>query len=276
MFIPILLGLASAACWGAGDFSGGLATKRSPVFGVTLVSQVAGMLLLVVLALALADPLPPARYLVWAAVGGAVGAIGLVALYQSLASGRMGVAAPLSAVVTAIVPVLYSYFIHGRPAVLQQLGFVLALLAITFIARPETAAVRLRDLGLPLVAGLFFGIFFILINRAGEVSVLWPLVAARVASSLLLLALAVALRQHWQVEASSLPLILFAGVLDIGGNVFFVLSGQTGRLDIATIMSSLYPGMTVLLAWVILKERITRVQTMGVLMALGAVVLIAA
>jgi drug/metabolite transporter (DMT)-like permease len=93
---------------------------------------------------------------------------------------------------------------------------------------------------------------------------------------LLLLALAVALRQNRQVQASSLPLILFAGVLDIGGNAFFVLSGQTGRLDIATIISSLYPGMTVLLAWVILKERITRVQTMGVLMALGAIVMIAA
>jgi drug/metabolite transporter (DMT)-like permease len=188
----------------------------------------------------------------------------------------MGVAAPLSAVVTAIVPVLYSYFIHGRPAVLQQLGFLLALLAIAFIARPEKAAVRLRELGLPLVAGLFFGLFFILINRAGENSVLWPLAAARVASSLLLLALAAAFRQNWQVQPSSFPLILFAGVLDIGGNAFFVLSGQAGRLDIATIISSLYPGMTVLLAWVILKERITRVQTMGVLMALGAIVMIAA
>jgi drug/metabolite transporter (DMT)-like permease len=253
-----------------------VATKRSPVFGVTLFSQAAGTLLLVALALILGEPLPPTHYLVWAALGGWAGAIGLVALYQSLATGRMGVAAPLSAVITAIVPVLYSYFIHGRPAVLQQLGFVVALLAIAFIARPESAAVRLRELGLPLVAGVFFGLFFIMINRAGEVSVLWPLAAARVASSLLLVALAMVFRQDWQVQASSLPLIFLAGVLDVGGNAFFVLSGQTGRLDIATIISSLYPGMTVLLAWVLLKERINRLQTLGVLMALGAIVMIAA
>lgn len=276
IFAPIFFGLASALCWGAGDFSGGLATRRESVFGVTLVSQTAGVLLLLGLALLFFEPLPAATNMGWAGLGGAVGALGLIALYRSLASGRMGVAAPLSAVVTAIVPVLYSYFVHGRPAPIQQFGILLALLAVFLIARPEGTAIRLGDLGLPLLAGVGFGIFFILIHRASETSVLWPLVAARVASVSLLLLIALSRREKRGLEPASLPLILLAGVLDVGGNAFFVLAGQSGRLDVAAVISSFYPGMTVWLAWLILKERITRLQTLGVLLALAAIVMIAA
>jgi len=272
--LPVLLGLASAACWGAADFSGGLASKRASVYGVVIVSQVVGVALLIGLALAFSERVPPPDHLLWGAIAGLCGSAGLMALYRALALGRMGIAAPVSAVVTAAVPVMIGALIEGWPGTLQVAGFGMALFGVWFISRTEDAALAVRDLGLPLLAGLGFGFFLVFIDRAGDASVLWPLVAARFASLGVVLTMTAFSRRPWLPKRNLWPLIALAGVLDAGGNAFFALAAQMGRLDMAAVLSSLYPASTVWLAWLILKERLTRTQSVGVVAALAAIVLI--
>jgi drug/metabolite transporter (DMT)-like permease len=271
----IVFGLASAACWGAGDFCGGLATRRTHVYGVIIASQVVGVIMLIGLALAFREPIPTLAHLAWGGLGGLVGTLGLVAFYRALASGQMGVAAPIGGVVGAATPALLSLFMEGWPGSLKLIGFALALAAVWFVSRTQGAAVRARELGLPLVAGVFFGGFFICIHRASEIGVFWPLVAARLTSLALLTIYTGVTRQPRLPDKAHLPLIALVGVMEVGGNAFYALAARAGRLDVAAVISSLYPAGTVWLAWLILKERITRLQSVGVVAALAAIVLIA-
>lgn len=271
----VFYGLASALSWGTGDFSGGLATKRSSVYGVVLGSQFIGAIFLVLAALVLPEPFPTWPDLLYGTLGGLAGMVGLLALYRGLAESRMGVVAPVAAVVAAVVPVLIGFVIEGLPALPQLLGLLLALVAVWFISGAgATLDVRGGELRLPVLAGLGFGLFFIFIDRVSAGAVLWPLVAARVAS-VSMLALWVGPRQAIPTTWRVLPVIALAGIFDSGGNAFFALATQTGRLDIAAILSSFYPATTVLLAWLILKERLSLPQWAGVAAALAAVVLIA-
>ena len=153
----ILLGLASAASWGAGDFGGGLASRRGNVYGVVLISQAVGLVLLGGLALLLAEPLPLQSDLLWGAGAGAAGGLGLLALYRSLTLRRMGVAAPLTAVVSAALPIMFGAMLEGLPKVTQLAGFVLALGAVWLLSREEGPAwLRPSQLGLPVLAGQLF------------------------------------------------------------------------------------------------------------------------
>jgi drug/metabolite transporter (DMT)-like permease len=273
--LGVAFGLASAASWGAGDFSGGVAAKRSNVYGVVIVSQAVGLALLTTLALLLAEPIPAASDLLWGAVGGLAGGVGVVALYRGLAVGRMGVVAPVAAVVSAGVPVVFGLFLEGIPAAPQFLGFGLAFVAVWFVSRPSNGTpIQFRDLGLALIAGVGFGIFFITIDHVSERAILWPLVGARIASVVMLLVMAL-LRQAATPMRGHLPLIALVGLFDAGGNAFYALAAQAGRLDVAAVLGSLYPAATVLLAYFVLKERIGRQQWIGVAVALAAVTLIA-
>ena len=275
--LGIGFGLAAASSWGAGDFCGGLASKRTNVYGVVLVSQFAGLVLLTILAPLLAEPFPTLTDMVWGAIAGLAGAVGLTALYRGLASGSMGVVAPVAAVVSVILPLIFGLFFEGIPALPQLLGFGLALCAVWFITRPgDGSRVPARELVLPVVAGLGFGVFFILIGHVSEAAVLWPLAAARSTSVLALLTVVLLSRQRARPAASQIPLILMSGLFDTGGNAFYALAARAGRLDIAAVLSSLYPAVTVVLARLILKERLSRPQGLGLLLAMIAVLLIAA
>jgi drug/metabolite transporter (DMT)-like permease len=272
----VLFGLASAATWGAGDFSGGLATKRNSTYVVVVVSQLIGLALLLALALLFAEPLPPPDGLLFGALAGLSGGIALAALYQGLAGGHMGVVAPITAVIAAAVPVLFGFFVEGLPSPRQLVGFLIAFLAVWLIARSaDGAKIDRRDLSLALIAGLGFGLFFILIDRAGDTAIFWPLAAARLASITLLTITALLLGRWASPGIAQLPLIALAGIMDAAGNAFFILAAQGGRLDIAAILSSFYPAMTVLLAWLILGERLTLPQWFGIILAVVAVILIA-
>jgi len=274
--LAIIFGLASAASWGSGDFSGGLATRRSNVYGVVIGSQFVGLLLLVGLALIYAEPLPPSGDLLIGAVAGLIGGVGLMALYQGLAVGRMGVVAPIAAILSAALPVLVGTFAEGLPAIPQLAGFALALVAVWLITRGKGALpIQWRELGLPVVAGLGFGLFLVLIDQASETSVFWSLAAARVASLTLLITIAAVLGRRIVPAREQLGLVLLSGVGDAAGNTFYTLAAQLGRMDIAAILSSLYPAATVLLARFVLHEQLTRRQWAGLLIALAAVVLIA-
>jgi len=200
----------------------------------------------------------------------------LISFYSALSIGLMGIAAPVSALLTAGLPVLFSAFTEGLPGPIQLGGFFLALLAIVLISRPERSKGRPEGIGLALLAGCGFGLFFILISRVNHNATFWPLSVARLTSVLFLLAMLWIRRQPKLPGLQVAPLILLAGVLDAIGNAFFVLAAHAGRLDIAAVLSSLYPAATVILAAIVLHERVTRIQGMGILLALVAVPLISA
>lgn len=273
-FAPVALGLASAALWGAGDFCGGWTTKRQSVYSVIVSSQIVGLLMFVALAVASGEPLPSLGDFALSALGGLGGAIGIIALYRSLAEGRMGVAAPVSAVVAAVLPVPVSYLLDGAPKVSQFIGFALAGLAVWFISRTDTGRVRWHDLKLPFIAGAGFGVFFIFIGQVSDRAVWWPAATMRTVSLSTLFIIATMQRRPRLVESRYWLVAALVGAFEVGGNTFFALAGQAGRLDVASVVSSLYPATTVILAWLILKERFNRAQTLGIVAALAAVVLI--
>jgi len=272
--IAILFGLLSALTWGAGDFNGGLAVKRSNPYGVIAVAHTVSLLLLLITVFIIGEPIPPLHDWVWGGVSGLTGAIGLLLLYRSLAEGRMSVAAPVSAVVAAILPVLVGLLQDGLPAIWVLGGFVLALVAVWLVSGGEGLAIRFDDLRMPVMAGIAFGAFFISIERASQTSLVWPLIAVRIVSVSTMLGYALLTRQNWVPKRESLVPILLSSVLDTLGNAFYVLSARTGRLDVAAVLGALYPGATVILAWIFLKENITRIQTVGILLALTAIVLL--
>ncbi|HLX55747.1 MAG TPA: DMT family transporter [Ktedonobacteraceae bacterium] len=272
----VIFGLAASLCWGSGDFSGGLASRRANASSVVIAAYAVGFVLLTALALIWKEPLPSTIDIVWGGLAGLAGATGLISFYSALAIGRMGIAAPISAVLTAALPVLFNAFTAGLPSQIQLGGFVLALFAIGLISRPEQAKGRPEGIGLALLAGCGFGCFFILISRVNHASTFWPLAVARFTSVLLLLIVVRIQQQPILPRWTVVPLILPAGVLDAIGNAFFVLAAHAGRLDVAAVLSSLYPAATVLLAALILRERVTRIQTIGILLALVAVPLISA
>jgi drug/metabolite transporter (DMT)-like permease len=271
----VLFGLLSAASWGGGDFCGGLAARRAPVLRVLPVSALGGMLPLLVLALLTGErSVAHAGPLLWGAAAGLFGTIGLGALYRGLAAGRAAVVAPTSAVVAAALPALWGAASEGLPGPLRLAGFALALAGVWLIAQTGEPTRGASGLGLALLAGCGFGGFFILIDRAGEGGTYWPLLAARCVTLAASLGGALLLRPTGSVRPA-LPLALLGGVLDAGGNAFFVLAGQAGRLDVAAVLSSLYPATTVLLARLVLGERIAPRQALGIAAVLGAIGLIA-
>jgi drug/metabolite transporter (DMT)-like permease len=276
-FTATIYGLLSALSWGAGDFSGGMATKRSNAFTVVLISQFVGGILLVILALFFGETLPQRRDLLFGAMAGLSGMVGLLALYHGLASRQMGLFAPLSAVIAALFPLPISFLTEGLPSPLTLVGFVVALLSVWLLSMPDgDQKIQLSSLGLPLLAGSGFGFFFIAIAQVSDGAVLFPLVSARVASAVVLLLVLWGSKQTIKFNVRHLPVIALAGIFDVGGNAFFALAAQTGRLDEATLLSSLFPATTVFLAWVILKEQLNRWQWVGVVLAIVALVLIAA
>ncbi len=271
----ITFGLASAATWGIGDFCGGFATRRVPAMVVTLLSQIVGVALLIFLAVLYSENFPSTRDIFWGGAAGIAGMVGLMSLYRAMAIGQVGIAAPISAVLSATLPVIVGAMTQGLPTSIQLLGFFLALISIWIISNPQGSQGRPAGLNLAILSGLGLGGFLILIAQVQPNAIFWPLVIARLASISLLLILTITGKKFTLAVKNSLLPIILTGALDAGGNAFFVLSEQAGRLDIAGILSSLYPVTTVILAFIILKERMTKFQSLGVLLALIAVPLIA-
>jgi len=274
--LSITCGLASALAWGAGDFAGGFASRRGNALTVVFFSQLIGGMLLLVLAMLFALSMPPAAHLLSGALAGIFGVLGLVMLYRGLARGRMGLVAPLSAVVTALVPLAFSFLTEGFPGRMRMLGFLIAIAAVWFLSSPGgTSKIETGELKLSLSAGLGFGLFFIFMDQASSQAVLWPLVAARAAATVVMFTLLTATRKLAAPPSGQFAFIALAGILDTGGNAAFGMAAHLGRLDIAAVLASLYPASTVLLAWLVFHERLGRQQWVGVATAVIALVLIA-
>ncbi len=273
-YLAAIFGLAAAAAFGTADFCGGIASRRASVFSVLTVARACGLVAMLALARLTHEPIPAAPALLWGAAAGVAGGIALPALYRALAVGKMGIAAPVTAVLSAGLPVLLSAMLEGLPHLLQIAGLAVALVALWLISRPD-GKLRPQGLGLALIAGAGFGFFLIFMRQGTTTATYWPLVAALVSS--LLVAVIILLVQGGSLPSLRLmPVVVGSGVIDAFGNYFFILAGQHGRLDMAAVLSSLYPAATVLLARFVLKEHITRMQFAGLVAALIAVPLIAA
>lgn len=269
------LSVSAAVCWGAADFAGGIASKTVNAFRVVVVAHATGLMLMLALALISGESLPGARVLLVGAAAGMVGGVGLATFYHSLAIGTMGLNAPLSAVITALLPLGFSFVTEGLPGPVRIAGFILALISIWVIAAPHAAEQRQQGIGLAIIAGIGFGGFLLLMKVAGG-GVFWPLASARAASSLLMLAIVLLSAGARRSGLGALRYIFVAGILDSAANALYVAAAQRGRLDSAAVLSSLYPAGTVILARVVLKERWSGMQAFGMLLALLAVVLISA
>jgi drug/metabolite transporter (DMT)-like permease len=270
------LSLSAALSWGAADFSGGIAAKSVNVFGVVATAHAVGLAFMFSLAVLFREPIPRPSSLVWGAAAGLVGSVGLAAFYKALAIGKMGINAPLASVITAVLPLLFGFWTEGLPHALQLIGFALALVSIWLITMQRDAGGRSQGLGLAVLAGMGFSGFLLFIKLAGSEAVFWPLVAARAASFLLMMTIILASGGSGKPSRAALAYILLAGVLDSGANALYVAAAQRGRLDVAAVLSSLYPASTVILARLVLKERLSGTQSAGMVAALVAVVLIAA
>lgn len=277
--ISIFYGLMSALIWGAGDFAGGIASRKTGAFRVVLFGEVVGMLILVPVALAVGEAIPDTMSWIQAAMAGALGTLGLVLLYHALATGTMSIAAPVSALTAALLPVIIGSFSEGIPGGSVLMGFAFALSAVWLVSRnheePRHILAHLADLRLPLFAGVGFGCYFVLMHSAARASTLWPMVASRGAGLAVIALFMLLRRDSYHVPRSVWPFIALNGILDIGGNAFYILAGQMGRLDVSAVLSSLFPGATIILAQLILKERLSRMQWLGIGAALVAIVLFA-
>lgn len=273
--LPIIYGLLSSATWGAADFIGGLVSKRTNPIRVLYLAEIASFIPFIVLAIVLREPLPPAPDLFMGALASVLGLIGLVFLYRALAEGQMTIAAPVSALFAAFIPVLFGSLTLGLPSITTMIGFGLAFLAVWLISQTDSTNWRfsISDLRLPLISGFFFGFYFIIIHKATLNAFFWPLATARFAGFVALGLYALITRQPAMPPRETWTLCIINGIIDIAGNGFYVLSAHAGRIDVAAVLGALYPASTVLLAWIFLKERISAIQTLGITLAFIAIVL---
>jgi drug/metabolite transporter (DMT)-like permease len=276
--VAVVLALASAAVYGASDFLGGLASRRASVFGVVALSQGIGLVAVLGLLPWLGGPVTPAD-LGWGAAAGAAGALGLVVFFRTLARGTMSVIAPVTAVTAAAVPVLVGVLSGDVIGPWTAAGIALALAAVVLVSAEgglsALRSARPASLAPALAAGAAFGLFFVALDRTSTESGLTPLVTARLASLLLVVGIAAVGRQSLRVGRPALPLVALSGVGDMSANALFLLATQQdGPLAITGVLASLYPVSTVVLAQVLLRERLAAAQLTGLGTAVAAVVLI--
>ncbi len=271
--VPVGFSLMAALCWGTSDFSGGYASRGSDSFLITALSHAGGFVLMLSLALAMHPDLPSRSSQLWAAAAGALGGVALLMFYGALSQG-MGLAAPIAAVLGAAIPTAFTMIMHGLPGRLGLAGFLLAGLGIWLISRPDGSGNH-RGIFIAALAGVGFAGFFLCISRTEESSPLWSAVFSRVASLLLVGIIVLFRRRKGPLLRGDATLAVFAGCLDVTGTALFIRANQTGRLDSAVVLSSLYPALTVLLARFFLKEQFTPWKTAGILAAVAAVPLIA-
>jgi drug/metabolite transporter (DMT)-like permease len=277
-FLSIFYGIASALSWGAGDFAGGLDSRKMGAYRAVFWGDLLGLIILVPVMLIVREPLPTASVVWNAAIGGMLGSVGLLILYYSLSIGKMSIAAPVSALFAAVLLVVVGLFTQGLPTLNQFIGFGFALTAVWLISQGNMTEKfqlkHLSDLRLPILAGIGFGCYFIFIHYASadSVSVVWTMVASRAAGTLMLLFVVLIRRDPFTVVRNAWLTVFLNATLDMGGNFFYILASQVGRLDVSAVLSSLFPGSTVLLASIILKEHISKKQWLGILSALTAIV----
>lgn len=274
--LAVALGLLSGVTWGVADFFGALASRRAAVPAVVGLSQGVGLALAVVALVVLRPGVPPAGSLALGALAGLSGVAGLVAFYRAMSIGSISLVAPVSAL-GAVVPLTVDLASGNEPGAAALAGMLLALAGAALAARAPGPA-STRGVGLALAAALGFGGFFSLLAASASDSVLWSLAAARASSTPVALGLALAVggATAFAMSRRTLALVLGAGLLDSTANLLFAAGSQRGLVSVVAVLGSLYPVATVVLAGLVLQERLGRLQGIGAGIALTGVALIAA
>jgi drug/metabolite transporter (DMT)-like permease len=244
------------------------------MFGVVLISQLVGMALAAVLAVIRGEGVPAPSDIALSLVAGSLGGVGISALYRGLAEGRMGIVAPVTGILAAVLPVIAGIVFEGWPSGLVLVGIALALVAVVLVSRVPDESGGRQGLGLALLAGTTIGLFGVLVSRITDGHVFAPLVIIRAAEAVLIVGIIVVTRDAWRPRRSLVPALAGVGLLDMTGNAAYILAIQTGALAVASVVSSLYPITTVVLAAVVLKERVTRSHALGIVLAGIAIALI--
>ena len=245
-----------------------------PIYGVVLVSQVTGFIMMFGIATALGQRFPSDVDLFVCAIGGLLGAFGITMLYRGLAIGRMGIVAPVTGVLAAVIPVIAGFLIEGVPPPLVILGIVIAVVAVVLVSRVADDTGGRAGLPEALAGGTAIGLFGVAIAFLSEGDVFAKLAVIRVVQGALVGAAVLVMRATWRPGRSWLLPLILVGVLDTAGNAFYLAAVQTGQLAIASVLSAMYPVATVILAAAVLREPITRDHTIGIVLAGAAIVLI--
>jgi len=277
---PAAYGLAAVMAWGTSDFLGGWATRRANAFLYTTVVNLGGLAMVVTLAFATHAQFPSARSAAWVLVGGISSGAALAIFYRALSSGRMGLTAPVAAVLGAAIPAIFSMYTEGLPGRIPRLGFFLAAIGLWLITRTEANqdqdGGKPEGIGLAVLAGIGFASFYLCVRQAGDASALWIASLTRVGGLIITALIVLIIGKFRDITPAGVRWGVLTGCIDSLGTILFVHSSQTGRLDEAVVISSLYPAVTVLLARVFLQEHFTRWRFVGLVAALAAVPMIAA
>ncbi len=291
----ILLGLIAGFAYGAADFIGGLASRRTSVFPIVGLSQLVGLISLACLLPLIPAAHPKASDLLLGLSAGVAGSLGIVMLYRGLAIGRMSVVSPITAVLAASAPVTYGILFGERPTILQLVGVALALVAVILVSLRPSGDQRNADgdhesgrLPAPsqsndragvleaCLSGVGIGAFYILLSRTSHDAGLWPIVSSRTASTTMIALAALFTGRSLRPTQASLFPIAATGLLDVAANACYLLATRRALLALAAVLASLYPASTVLLARIILKERFAFVQIVGMMCAGAGIVLMTA
>lgn len=272
-----VFGLLAAMLYGTSDFLGGLAARSRNAVTVLLYSYPVGAVLMTAMLPFFAGTLTAHAF--WFGVlGGLSGLIGVTALYHVMTLAPMNVVSPVSAVLAAIVPVVFAVAIGERPGALAWLGIAFGIVAVVLVSRTTDdhplGRVSGRALLLACLSGVGFGLYFIFLARAGHDSGVWPLLISRYASAVLIVPLALSRGAFVRMTGPTLVFAMVAGALDALANLFFLLAAREGLLSLASVLTTLYPAFTVMLAVGVLHEHVSGVQLAGLVLAAGAVVLI--
>jgi drug/metabolite transporter (DMT)-like permease len=277
--LAVALGLASSLAWGVSDFLGGFKSRKLNLLSVLLISQAMGLLPLALIVALRGEPLPDWPEPLWAALGGLAGLMGLASFYRGLAVGAMAVVAPISGL-AAVIPFAVGLATGDRPGALQAIGIVLALTGVALASREERegegGARVATGVGLALLSAVGFGCFFVGLDAGSEDDLWWALLFVRGASFTALVLTALVLRPPLRLERDDASALVAIGVLDVSANALFAAAANEGLVSLVAVLGSLYPVVTILLARVVLDERVQRLQQVGVVTVLCGVALIAA
>lgn len=241
---------------------------------MVLLSQLVGMALTFTIAIGREEAFPGGQDLVLCVIAGLLGGVGITALYRALAVGRMGIVAPITGVLAAIIPVGAGVILEGTPKPPVLAGIAVAIAAVVLVSRVADEGGGRAGLAEALVAGIAIGLFGVVIAQIGDGFVFSSLTVIRGVQSVLVVVVILVTRSSWRLPRATIPLVLGVGVLDMAGNSFYLLGVQSGALAIASMLSSLYPVTTVILAALILRERVTREHVVGIAFAAAAIALI--
>jgi drug/metabolite transporter (DMT)-like permease len=275
--VAVLFALACAVVYGCGDYCGGRATRQAPSVAVTMMGQISSLLLGTAIVLLLGTAMPPFRDIAWGGCAGIASAVALASFYHALSHGAMTVVAPITAVTSAVLPVAFGLLRGERPGVIAYGGMVLAVAAVALVSgaiggRHQHA--RRSTIGFALIAGTGFAWIFIALGETSKGSGMWPLVSSRLVSIVLIGVFVLVTHTRIRGRGPVWRLAAFAGLLDMTANFLYLLAVRRGLLSVVVVVVALYPVSTVVLAFGLDKERVTASQAAGMVMAVGALVLV--